>query len=117
MSIETQLYGTLAALCPRTFPDFAPVGTQRPYITWQVIGGLSLRYVDNAAADKRNSIVQVNVWADTRLQAAALARQIEDALCAASLFTATPQGEPISDFDADVPVYGTQQDFDIYSTR
>ena len=117
MSVEQELITLLKTVCPRTFADFAPVSTQRPYCTFQAIGGRSLRFLDNSAADKRNSVFQVNVWGDTRLSSITLARQIEDALCAYSLFTATPDGEPVSDFDADVPVYGSRQDFSIYSTR
>ena len=117
MSVEQQLYSVLSALCPRTFPDFAPASTARPYITWQQIGGQSLRFLDNTAADKRHVEVQVNVWGNSRLEATTLARQIEDALCAAAVFVATPASEPVSDFDADIPVYGTRQDFSIYATR
>ena len=117
MSVEQQLFDVIKAICPRAFTDFAPLTTQRPYVTWQAIGGRSLRFLENTPVDARNSIFQVNVWADTRQSATTLALQIEDALCAYSLFTATPNGEAVGDFDADVPVYGTRQDFSIYSTR
>lgn len=117
MAIEQQLFDTLKVLCPRTFPDFAPVSTVRPYITYQQIGGKSLRFLDNTAADKRHVEMQVNVWGNSRMETTALARQIEDALCASPLFVATPNSEPASDFDADIPVFGTRQDFSIYATR
>lgn len=117
MSVEQQLFDALKGLCPRTFPDFAPVRTPRPYVTFQQVGGQSLRYLDNTAANVRNTECQINVWADTRLSAMTLARQIEDALCASSAFQATPNGEPVSDFDADIPVYGTRQDFSIFAPR
>jgi hypothetical protein len=117
MSIESDLCALLEARCPRTFPGFAPVSTPRPYVTYQGIGGRPLRYVDNTAADKRNSVKQINVWADTLKEALILARQIEEDLCAASQFTAIPESEPIEDYDADVPVYGTRQDFSIYGAR
>ena len=73
--------------------------------------------MDKSAADKRESLVQINVWANTRLEAVTLARQIEDALCATASFNANPQGEPVGDFDADIPVYGCRQDFLILCTR
>lgn len=117
MSIETQLYTALSALCPRVFPDFAPVTTARPYVTYQFIGGKSIRFLDNTTGNKRNSRVQINVWAGTRLEAMTLSRSIEDALCASTVFTAQPEAEPIGDFDADIPVYGAIQDFLIHSTR
>lgn len=117
MTMESDLHALLAAVCPRVFPDFAATSTVRPYITFQGIGGPATRYLDNSAADKRRSRVQVNVWADTRAESLTLIHQVEEALCAASAFTATPEGEPISDFDADFPVYGSIQDFLITSTR
>lgn len=117
MSIEAQLTTALQALCPRVFPDFAPVATARPYVTYQFIGGKSIRFVDNTTGNKRNSRVQINAWCDTRLESLSLIRSIEDALCAATVFTATPEAEPVTDFDADIPVYGAIQDFLIHSTR
>ncbi|RYF75066.1 MAG: DUF3168 domain-containing protein [Comamonadaceae bacterium] len=117
MSIDTDLATVLKTVCARTFTDFASVNTQRPYVTFQLIGGASWRFVEGAAADKRNTFVQINVWADKRLEANALARQIEEAMCAATLFTATPDSELVGDFDADVPVYGTRQDFNVTAAR
>lgn len=117
MAIERQLYDAIAVLCPRMFFDFAPVSTARPYVTCQHIGGNSLRFLDNTAADKRHVIFQVNVWANSRLEATTLARQIEDSLCAATVFVAMPDSEPVSDFDADVPVYGCRQDWSIFAIR
>lgn len=117
MSIEAQLVPALSVVCPRVFPDFAPANTQRPYVTYQLIGGKSLRFIDNTAGDKRESRVQVNVWSSTRLESLSLIRSIEDALCASTVFTARPESEPSTDFDADIPVYGAIQDFVIHSTR
>ena len=117
MSVEQQLFDALKVLCPRTFPDFAPVSTPRPYITFQHVGGQSLRYIDNTAANIRHSEIQINTWGDTRLSTMTLARQIEDALCASTAFQATPNGEPVGDFDADIPVYGTRQDWNIFAPR
>ena len=115
--IDTELPALLKTLCPRVFTDFAPVTTLRPYVTFQLIGGRPLRYVEGAAADKRNSVVQINVWASSRHEANGLARQIEDALCLTAVFSATPDGEIVGDFDADIPVYGCRQDFQILSSR
>ncbi|MEP6587505.1 MAG: DUF3168 domain-containing protein [Polaromonas sp.] len=117
MAIEQQLYDTLKVLCPRTFPDFAPVATVRPYVTFQNVGGATLRFIGGEPADRRFTDMQINVWADSRLSAMTLARQIEDALCAATAFTARPNAEPVSDFDADIPVFGCRQDFTLFATR
>ena len=107
----------LKTLCPRTFPDFAPIDTLRPYVTYQHIGGPALRYVDNTAADKRHSLIQINVWADSRAGALVLARQIEDALCSATAFVAGPESEPLGQAEPDFDRYGTVQDFSILAPR
>lgn len=117
MSIEAELTTVLKTLCARTFPDFAPISTAKPFVTYQGIGGRSLRWLDNTAADKRHSIVQINVWAASRIDAMTLARAIEDALCASTVFNARPEAEPISTAEEDLKLYGTIQDFSILSTR
>jgi hypothetical protein len=117
MTMETDLASVISGLCPRVFPDVADFGTGRPYVTYQLIGGRAQRYTENTAAALRNTFVQVNVWDDTRTGCLALIRQIEDALCASSLFTATPQGEPIADADSDLGRYGALQDFSIWAAR
>jgi hypothetical protein len=115
--MESDLVAVLVTACPRVYPDVAPQGAAVPYITYQHIGGQPLRYVNNAAADKRHSMAQVNTWAATRAEALALCRAIEDALCAASAFTARPDSEPIGDVDDDTDRRGCLQDFSIWSAR
>lgn len=117
MSMESDLFTLLKAVCPRVFPDIAPAGTALPYVTWQGIGGKALRFVDNTPADKRNSLMQINVWSATRLEANALIRQIEDALCASAVLTAVPEGEPLATYEEDTALYGNIQRFSIYSSR
>ena len=63
MAAESVLTTTLQSVCPRVFPDFAPVSTARPYVTYQFIGGQSLYYLNNTPANRRHHRVQVNVWA------------------------------------------------------
>lgn len=117
MSMEADLNAMLKAICQRTFPDIAPEGTAAPYITWQGLGGESARFMDNTAADKRNTLMQINVWSKTRLEALTLIRQIEDALCASAAFVATPQGEPLSTYEPDTLLYGSIQRFGIWAAR
>lgn len=118
MSLEADLYAVLVTQCPRVFPDFAPLSTQRPYVTYQKIGGKALNFVDSASPSLRHTYLQLNVWADTRVAADALARDIEDALRAATAFTARPANEIAAVFEDDEPnLRGARQDFDIWSPR
>lgn len=117
MSIESDLYTALKAVCPSVYPDFAPVSTTRPYVTYQSIGGDVLNPIGNDIPSKRNTVVQVNVWANTRLEANTLSQSIESALRTSSAFIARPQSAAIDDFDADIPVYCSIQDFSIWGNR
>lgn len=117
MSLETELFDLLKVHCPRVFPDVAPAGTARPYVTWQGLGGRSLRFLDNTAGDKRNTLMQISVWSTTRTEANALIRAIEDAICASGGLIATPEGEPLSTYEPDTQLYGSIQRFSIYSNR
>lgn len=117
MSLETDLRTVLAAVCPRVYPDVAPPATLRPYVTWQQIGGTAPAYVDDAVPSLRNAYVQVNVWADTRLEASALMLQIETALTTAQAFSARPQAAMIAAHSDDDDTRGAQQDFTVWATR
>jgi len=117
MSMEADIQTLLSALCPRARVDFFDVLPAMPYVTWQIIGGKSLRFPDNSAADKRNTRVQINVYSATRKESLSLIRQIEEAMCASPAFTATPDAEPMTDFDADMKVYEAMQDFSIFAAR
>jgi hypothetical protein len=117
MSMETDLVTLLKTICPRVHPDVGPEGMARPYVTYQGTGGASLRYIDGTAADKRNTLVQVNVWSATRAEANDLIRQIEDVLCASPLFAVDPQGEAVGMYESDTKLYGSLQRFSIYASR
>jgi hypothetical protein len=117
MSIEGDITTALKSVCPRVFPDFADVGTQRPYITYQLIGGPSVYALDNTPIDKRLPKLQVNAWANTRLQANQLIREVESALTNSPIFSATPDGEPTAGFDEGNEVRGAMQDFNLIVNR
>ena len=103
MALETDLMALLRAECPRVHVGTAPYGTQQPYVTWQHIGGESLRYTDNTAADKRQPLIQLNVWDTPALSAFALIQRIVERLCLAEAFQVEPLGEPIlAHDDADI---------------
>ena len=115
--MESDLNTLLKTICARVYPDVAPVGTVTPYVTWQAIGGYAVRFLDGSAPDKRNTLMQINVWSKTRIEAINLIRQIEDAVCASSLWQAVPQGEAISTFESDTQLYGSIQTIDIWASR
>ena len=117
MTVETDIAAVLAAVCPRVTADFADVGTARPYVTFQQVGGMALNYIDTTAPDLKHGEYQINVWADSRLDATSTARAIEAAMRAATAFTARPLGDLVADFDADMKRHGTRQDFSVFSTR
>jgi len=111
MTFEANLKTVLAVVTPRVFPDFAPVSTTRPYVTYQQVGGEVLNLLQNVPSGVKYAEMQINVWSDTRAEAVQIANAIEDAMRAATTFFAKPTSAFIADYDADVPVYGTHQDF------
>ncbi len=117
MTAESTLTVLLKTLCPRVYPDVAPDGTVAPYITYQALGGESLRYGDNTAPDKRNTLMQVSVWSATRAEALALIHQAEESICASSAWQAEPQGEALSTYEPDTKLYGSIQRFLIFAER
>jgi hypothetical protein len=117
MSLESDLYTILVGVTPRVFPDYAPVNTVRPYVTFQQIGGQAINFVDRLIPNKRNAEIQVNVWASTRQETLTLIQAIEDAIRMSTAVQGEPLSAPIMDFDADVPVYGAMQDFTIWDDR
>jgi hypothetical protein len=117
MSLETDLVDLLKLQCPRVFPDVAPYGTARPYITWQQVGGDPVNYVDNTVPDKRNALMQINCWATTRLEANALALQVEAALIVSTALQARPQSALVASHEEDTDLRGVMQDFTIWAAR
>lgn len=115
--MEASLQTLLLAICPRVFPDVAPNNTAKPWVTWQALGGESLGYLDNTAADKRQTLMQINAWATTRMQALQIIRDIETLMRASGAFIASPQGEAISVYETDTLLYGCIQRFEIFATR
>ena len=101
----------------RVFPSDAPINTQKPYVIWQKIGGESIATLSGDIPDKQNSFIQIKVWDSSQLLASRLAQQIEDTLRTSAEIQASPQNEPIDLREADLGLYGTMQDFNIWSQR
>jgi hypothetical protein len=114
VTLEEKLVASLRTVCPRVFRGVAQVGTEQPYITYQRIGGQSVNFMDNAMPDKRNALVQINVWGG---DPDALIQQVELTLRAAADMQATPQGESRDADEPDMELAGASQDFDIWADR
>jgi hypothetical protein len=118
MTVEADLYTLLKTQCDRVFPDFAPLSTVRPYVTYQKIGGRPINVYGKLVPNKALSMYQINVWADTRIQADALSWAIDSAMRTATVFDAKPETDPVSVFEDDEPnLRGTRQDFAVVHNR
>ena len=118
MTVEADLFNTLKTLVSnRCFPDFAPLGTVRPFITFEQTGGDAMHYLEGTLPDKKHGRFEIGVYADTRANCASIALQVETAMAAATVFTATAIHAPISDYASEVKIYSSTQNFSVFSTR
>lgn len=117
MSISSLIKTVLETACPRVFPGFAPVGTTKPYVTYRQVGGDVISPLAKEVPNLQNGMFQVNVWANSHASAASIMLAIESAMTLATTFTAKPVSAPSEDFDADIPVFGAEQDFSVWSNR
>lgn len=115
MSLEARIFAALSALVSgRVFPDIAPEGVAKPYITYQQVGGDAVNYVEAAVPDTQNARVQINVWALTRVEASALGEQAENVLRLLTDVQTTVLGARVSVHEADTNLRGARQDFSIW---
>jgi hypothetical protein len=115
VTVEQSIFDALRGLAgDRVYPDYAPDAVARPYITYQQMGGLPVNFMDSAAPTLRNARFRVNVWADTRAQAAALSQLVESALRAMPALRTTVQTNPVALADPDTRLRGTSQDFSFW---
>lgn len=118
MTVEADIYTTLKGLVgSRCFPDFAPIGTPRPFITFEQVGGQALAYLDGALPDKKHGRFEIGVYADTRANCALIALQVEAAMAAATVFQASATTAPASDYAPEPKIYASLQTFSVFSDR
>ena len=118
MTIEADLFNTLKTLVAnRVYPDLAPIGTPRPFITYSQVGGEALAFLENTLPDKKNGRFQIDVYADSRAVCAAVALQVETVMTAAAAFQARAMGAPVSGYEPDVLICSSMQDFSVWSAR
>ncbi len=113
MTLEARLFAALDPINERGFPDVAPTSTPKPYWTFQQIGGPVINPLNGDDPGKEGATVQVNVWATTRKEAKALIKQFEAALRAPPV-NARPVSASFSDYDHDMELYGSQQEFTLW---
>lgn len=118
MTVEADIFNTLkGSVNNRCFPDFAPLGTARPFITFEQVGGDALYFIDGALPDKKHGRFEIGVYADTRAECASIALAVEAAMAAATSFQSTAIHAPISDYASEVKIYSSTQNFSVFSTR
>lgn len=115
MSLEEQIVSAIEGIVGgRLYPDVAPEETPRPYATYQAVGGHAINYVEPTVPGKQNARVQVSVWADTRLAASDVGKQIEDALRGCLALQTTVLTARRSLYDTETSLRGCMQDFDFW---
>lgn len=115
MSFEPTLSDALEPLVgSRVWPDVAPANAGLPRITYQQVGGIPVNFLAPVVPSKKNARVQVNGWARTRLEAAALGIAIEDALRVVAGLQVTVLGGVVATHEPDTGLYGTRQDFSVW---
>lgn len=118
MTTESLIYDTLKGLVSnRVFPDFADIGTVRPFICFEQAGGDALSFLDGTLPDKKHGRFAIGVYADSRASCAAIALQVESAMAAQTAFQSTAIHAPISDYARDVKIYSSTQNFSVFSPR
>lgn len=117
MSLETDVVAVLQAQCPRVYPSQAPLNTQRPFLTYDHLGGDALRYMDGTAADKRMAQLQITVWAADKPGAVSLMLAVEEAMCTAAGFSCAPVGALQSGYEHEGEIYRSFQEFTVLGVR
>lgn len=118
MSLEADIYtATKSLVGNRVFPDVAPAGVAKPFIVYQQVGGEAVNLLSQTESSKKHGRIQFACWGTTRAAVSALMLQVESALVLSSLFAARPIGSSISTFDSEAGLYGSRQDFGIWSER
>lgn len=118
MTVEADLIAALGTLVSdRVYKMEAPEGVERPYITYQQVGGQTVSFLERAMPSKKHGRFQINCWSDSAATTAALMLAVESAVVLAPAFQAEAISAP---FDVDgsmVDLFGQQQDFGLWSDR
>ena len=115
MTAEEHIYQVLKDLAGgRVFPDIAELGTPKPYITYQAVGGAPLNFLSGDCPDKQLVRMQVNVWAERRTEASEVGMLVEDAMRSATHLQVEVVTGRMATYDEQTNLRGTMQDFQIF---
>lgn len=116
MSIEATLKSLLGPLVGnRVHPDVTPDSPTFPLIVYQQVGGQVAEYLEGKVGDKDHARMQIVVWAKTRIEASAIARQVRVALVEGTT-VATTYGAPVSLYEEALKLYGNRTDYGLWYT-
>lgn len=112
MSVEDSIYQALAPLVGnRVYRMVARDAPQRPYMTFQQVGGSPVNYMESKRPSKTRGRFQVNVWADDLDGAVALARQAEALLVESITLRGFVETGQVTTYESDTDLFGVRQDF------
>ncbi|WP_137171439.1 DUF3168 domain-containing protein [Massilia sp. HP4] len=98
----------------RVFPDVAPLNTERPFVTYQLVGGAPDNYLSGDLPEKQQVRMQVNVWVDRRAEASEIGMLVEDAMRSAAHLQVEVITGRVATYDEETDLRGTMQDFSMY---
>jgi hypothetical protein len=116
MSLESDLRTLLGPFVSnRVYPDVTPDDPQLPLIVYQQVGGDVVEFLEGEVGDKDHARMRIHVWAKTRLQATAIARQVRLAIVRGPL-KGTTYGAAVSLHEDMLKNYGNRTDYGIWYT-
>lgn len=117
MSIESSLFTLLGPLVDgRCYPDVTPDNPVFPLVIYQGAGGQALEWLDRTLPDTENYRIQIECWAKTRIEASTLASQVRQKIIEEGhdFDSAESLGQAVTDYQKDLKLYGSRQDFSIW---
>lgn len=113
MSPEAQIRNAILSLFSGgVYFDTARLDAGKPVGIISRIGGNPVNFLEATKPSKRHIKYQINVFAESRLQADSIGRQVEDALVAQ--LDGYVEGGMASTYDETGNLYGTRQDFSFW---
>ena len=115
MSIEAAIFETLKGLVgERVFQNVSKTPPPSPYITYQLVGGVAVNFLDPTVPSKKNSRWQIDVWSKRPLEVANISQQVEDLLRMAPALQTTVLGAASGAYEPDTKLHGRRQDFSFW---